>query len=180
MGAAYSLPTMPDTASPLDRDLYDRDFFAWTQDQAARLRAWPEHLRPNGIDVANLVEEVESLGKSDRRAIESFLEFVVLHVLKLEFHPERQAQRHWMREVNTFRASLRRLYRQNPSLQAQRADMLVEVWRDALGDFRRDLAVDAPEHVAGFDAILPPDSAPRYDVDTEILADGWYPPPHAG
>ena len=72
---------MPDTAS-----LYDRDFFAWTQDQAALLRAWPEHLRPNGIDIENLVEEVESLGKSDRRAIESLLELVVLHFLKLEFH----------------------------------------------------------------------------------------------
>ena len=71
---------MPDTAS-----LYDRDFFAWTQDQAARLRAWPEHLRPNGIDVANLVEEVESLGKSDRRAIGSLLGFIALHLLKIEF-----------------------------------------------------------------------------------------------
>ena len=44
--APYTPPAMPDTAS-----LYDRDWYAWTQDQAARLRAWPEQLRPNGLDV---------------------------------------------------------------------------------------------------------------------------------
>ncbi len=165
---------MPDTAS-----LYDRDFFAWTQDQAARLRAWPEHLRPNGIDIENLVEEVEDLGKSQRHAVESLLELIVLHALKLEFHPDRQARRHWMREMNAFRASLRQLYRNNPSLKAQRADMLAQAWRDALGDFRRDLALDAPEQVAGFDSVLPLDAAPRYDVDTAVLADGWYPGPLA-
>lgn len=57
---------MPDTAAS-----YDRDWFAWTQDQAARLRAWPEHLRPTGLDVENLAEEVEDMGKSQRRAVEA-------------------------------------------------------------------------------------------------------------
>lgn len=166
---------MPDTAS-----LYDRDFFAWTQDQAARLRAWPEHLRSNGIDVENLVEEVESLGKSDRRAVESVLGQVAGHLLKLEFHPDRPARRHWMREVNAFRTSLRRLYRDSPSLRAQRAGMLVEAWQDARADFRRDLALDAPGQVAGFDAVVPPGSGPRYDIDRHILAEDWYPDPFAG
>lgn len=166
---------MPDTTS-----LYERDFFAWTQDQAARLRAWPEHLRPNGIDVENLVEEVESLGKSDRCAVGSFLERVIGRLLQIEFHPQRQAQWQWMRDVDALRTSLRRLYRDSPSLRAQRADMLMQAWQDALGDFRRDLAVDAPGQVAGFDAAVPAGSAPRYDMDTQVLADGWYPAPLAG
>ncbi|RAI60988.1 hypothetical protein DOO78_02355 [Roseicella frigidaeris] len=55
-------------AMPDDAGLHDRDWYAWTQDQAARLRAWPEQLRPNGLDVREIAEEIESLGTSDRRA----------------------------------------------------------------------------------------------------------------
>ncbi|MEN0075079.1 MAG: hypothetical protein AAGC69_11880 [Paracraurococcus sp.] len=39
---------------PDDSGLHDRDWYAWTQDQAARLRAWPEQLRPNGLDVKEI------------------------------------------------------------------------------------------------------------------------------
>ena len=47
-------------------ELYDQDFYQWTQEQAALLRegAWQD------LDVINLAEEIESLGKSDRRALE--------------------------------------------------------------------------------------------------------------
>ena len=49
-------------------DLYERDFYAWTQDQAAMLRAWPETLRPNTLDIEHIAEELEDLGGSQRSA----------------------------------------------------------------------------------------------------------------
>lgn len=75
-------------------DLYERDFFAWTQDQAARLRA----LRPNGLDVENLAEEVETLGRSERRAVVSLMRRIVHHLLKLEMLAWGSAREHWQRK----------------------------------------------------------------------------------
>jgi hypothetical protein len=51
--------------------VYEQDFYAWLQDQAGRLRAWLEELRTNGIDLPNLIDELEALGRSQRNAIES-------------------------------------------------------------------------------------------------------------
>jgi hypothetical protein len=48
-------------------DLYERDFYAWTQEKAARLRALGP--RNDGVDVENVAEEIEGLGKSARSAV---------------------------------------------------------------------------------------------------------------
>ena len=58
-------------------DLYDTDFYAWTQEQAALL--WDQQAQ--ALDYANLAEEVESLGKSQQQALESHLEVVLTHLL---------------------------------------------------------------------------------------------------
>jgi hypothetical protein len=74
-------------------ELHERDFYAWTQAQAALLRAWPEALRPNALDIANLAEEIEDLGRSERRAIASLIERIVIHLLKLRCHPDQASRR---------------------------------------------------------------------------------------
>src|SRR5919204_82762 len=63
---------------------YDTDFYRWTQKQAAALRAKDFA----ALDLENLAEEVESLGRSDRRAIVSHLERLLLHLLKWREHPQ--------------------------------------------------------------------------------------------
>ncbi len=65
---------------------YDRDFYQWTQQQADLLRRG----QLSRIDVANLAEEVESMGKSDRRALGSHLMNVLLHLLKWRYQPHRR------------------------------------------------------------------------------------------
>ena len=65
-------------------DLYDTDFFAWTQQQAAALAAG----KASDLDWANLAEEIESLGKHDRREIRNRLRVLVRHLLKWEYQPE--------------------------------------------------------------------------------------------
>ena len=163
---------MPDDTARL----YDRDWYAWTQDQAARLRAWPEHLRPNGLDVEHLAEEVEDMGKSDRRAVESFLHQIALHLLKLEMHPARtEHAAHWMGEIDNFRIELERRLEDSPSLRAQRADLYARAWTSAERAFRRQLERDAPGRARDFAAA----EAPRYDLDAEVLNPDWYPSPAA-
>ncbi len=161
---------MPETAS-----LYERDWHAWTQDQAARLRAWPEGLRPNGLDVEHLAEEVEDLGGSQRRAVESYLEQINLHVSKLEFHPAAETRLHRMAEVDNFRSSLQREFRHSPSLRARRRDFELDAWRSAVRTFRRRLGREAPEAERRFSAAVPPDAPPRYDMDGQVLAEDWFP-----
>ena len=64
-------------------DLYDEDFYAWTQQQAEALRT---HFQgDNRLDVEHLAEEVEDLGKSELHAVESFVENVIEHLLKLDY-----------------------------------------------------------------------------------------------
>lgn len=161
---------MPDTTG-----LYGRDWYAWTQDQAARLRAWPEHLRPNGLDVENLAEEVEDMGASQRRAIESLLRQLALHLLKIEFHPADDARSHWMAEVDTFRASLDLEFRDSPSLRARRQELLAGAWDRAVRDLGRQLARDAPGSAPIVARLALMRTTPRYDLETQVLAEDWYP-----
>src|SRR6478672_4246884 len=62
---------------------YEGDFYAWTQDQGRRLR----EVRPSSIDWENVAEEIESLGRSEKRSIESNLSAILLHLLKWHYQP---------------------------------------------------------------------------------------------
>jgi hypothetical protein len=87
-------------------DLYDEDFYAWTQQQAQALRT---HFRgDNRLDVEHLAEEIEDLGKSDLHAVESYVENVIEHLLKLDYSGWVGARSHWRAEVDAFRASIER------------------------------------------------------------------------
>ena len=87
-------------------DLYDEDFYAWTQQQAQALRT---HFKgDNRLDVEHLAEEVEDLGKSELQAVESFIENVIEHLLKLDYSGWVEARNHWRAEVDAFKSSIER------------------------------------------------------------------------
>jgi hypothetical protein len=93
---------------------YDTDFYAWTQAQAAALRAkdWA------ALDLDHLAEEIEDLGKRDRRAVESYLEIILLHLLKWACQPARRG-RSWQKSLLQARHRLAKLLGENPSLLPQ-------------------------------------------------------------
>jgi hypothetical protein len=100
-------------------ELYDTDFYAWTQQQAAALRT---HFRgDNRLDVEHLAEEVEDLGKSELKALESQVVNILAHLLKLDYSSLDWPRNHWRQEIFAFRnvlqdrltASLKRLLLQN-------------------------------------------------------------------
>ena len=70
--------------------LYDEDFYAWTQQQATLLRKGAVQ----DLDLANLAEEIESLGKSQQHVLESRLEKLVLHLLKWHYQPSGRVTGH--------------------------------------------------------------------------------------
>ncbi len=96
---------------------YEEDFAAWSTEQAALIRAgrWAE------LDVENVAEEIESLGRSDRRALASHMQIVLMHLLKWQFQPELRGNG-WRRSVRNGRDQLDMLVRESPSLRRELPD----------------------------------------------------------
>jgi hypothetical protein len=92
--------TVPDTS------LYDTDYYAWTQDQAAALRGLAEHRSNMPLDLPHLAEEIEDLGRNELRTVSSFYQQIVTHLLKIRYSADRTPVRHWQREVENFRIQL--------------------------------------------------------------------------
>jgi hypothetical protein len=95
---------------------YDDDFFAWTQDQAAALRTVPPAAVGSHVDLANIANEIEDLGRSELRDVNSSLRQVLTHLLKLAALPESRDRAHWFAEVEEFQARAAETYK--PSMSA--------------------------------------------------------------
>jgi hypothetical protein len=128
-------------------ELYDEDFYAWTQQQAQALRT---HFRgDNRLDAEHLAEEVEDLGKSELQAVESFVENVIEHFLKLDYSGWVEARNHWRAEIDAFRGSIERKI--TPRIRQQ-----VETELDALyGRARRAAARSLHQREPDFVRRLP-------------------------
>ncbi len=79
---------------------HDTDFYGWTQDQAALLRALPRS--SNRLDIDNLAEEIEDMGRAEIREISSLLRQTLVHVVKIAFDPEAPSVVHWVGEASGF------------------------------------------------------------------------------
>jgi hypothetical protein len=107
--------------------LYDQDFYAWTQAQAQALRI---HFRgDNRLDVEHLAEEIEDLGGSQLQAVESFVQQIMAHLLKLDHSGFDLPRRHWRSEIVAFRTSLERKI--TPSIRRKVQQALPELYEGA-------------------------------------------------
>jgi hypothetical protein len=103
--------------------LYDKDFYLWTQEQAALVRAGKVH----ELDLDNVAEELESLGKSQWHAVENRLAVLVRHLLKWQYQlARRQRGRSWRSTIWEQRQRLHRLLKQSPSLRPHVTAMIEE------------------------------------------------------
>jgi hypothetical protein len=88
--------------------LYETDFYAWTQAQARELRRFAR-TRPNApLDLAHIAEEIRDLGKSDRDAILSLSQQILQHFLLIEHSAALEQRTHWMDEIDEFRTRMKR------------------------------------------------------------------------
>jgi acyl carrier protein phosphodiesterase len=105
---------------------YDTDFYAWTQEtaQAIRERRWSD------LDTENLLEEIESMGKSERRGIGSRLEILLSHLLKRHYQPDEHT-RSWDMTIREQRLQISDLFEENPSLRARVEELIQRAYRVA-------------------------------------------------
>lgn len=147
----FGPPSLPKTASPIMDDfdetasaiigrpdlskgfvmttstLYDRDFYAWTQQQAQLLRAGQISL----LDVEHLAEEIEEMGGSVHHQLESRLGILLMHLLKWQFQPNFRSRSRQL-TVKEQRRKIERLLRKNPSLAVNLEETIGDAYGDAI------------------------------------------------
>ncbi len=98
-------------------ELYDQDFVLWTEEQAAALRRAKGANLP--LDWENLAEEIESLGKSDRRELASQIARILRHLLKLVASPSVEPRAGWQESIADARAAIHLVLDDSPSLRRE-------------------------------------------------------------
>ncbi len=103
---------------------YSSDYYTWTQEQVNLLKL----KRFEQVDWDNLIEEIEDLGKSRENALESYLERLLDHLLKLSYWESEKeyCTRGWKAEIRNFRAQIKKILRKNPALK----NKLEPIWED--------------------------------------------------
>ncbi len=141
-----------------DRTLYDEDILAWADQQAAALRdLGARRDLPNQLDLANVIEEIEDVGRSELNAVASYVRLMLSHAVKAWADPRSRAMRHWAAEVGNWQGEL--LQHVTPSMRAkvnigplwQRALRQAELDLDELG--KREARARIAQH-------LSPDACP--------------------
>ncbi|BAY76935.1 hypothetical protein NIES25_33930 [Nostoc linckia NIES-25] len=97
------------TAKSANQNLYEADFYAWTQQQANLLR----HHQWNQLDLSNLIEEIESLGRKERQELRNRLSILIGHLLKWEYQAG-QRSRSWLATIRVQRRETLKLLNENP------------------------------------------------------------------
>ncbi|WP_280550362.1 DUF29 domain-containing protein [Halomonas sp. 11-S5] len=112
---------------------YDQDAYAWALEQAAMLRSG----KLDQLDTEHLAEEIECMGKSERRALVSQLARLLMHLLKRDHQPERRS-RSWSLTIQDAQVKVNRLLNDNSSLKGSLSDLMLEAYDDA----RRAAAIE--------------------------------------
>jgi hypothetical protein len=121
--------------------LYDDDFYGWTTEQATLLRQG--HL--DQVDITHIVEEIETLGSSERRELESAYRLICMHLLKMIYQSQ-SASRVWLNTVVRERNNAESILEASPSLKAQRSELFAKAYRQA----RKEAAAETGLRLATF------------------------------
>lgn len=124
--------------------LYDQDFYAWANQQARLLRAG----KLSEADLEHIAEEIESMGKSEKRELISRLTVLLLHLLKWEFQPVRRGPS-WRLSIANTRDALTDHLADNPSLRSVLEASVETAYRRA----RRDAALETGFPESTFPAV---------------------------
>jgi hypothetical protein len=138
---------------------YDDDLVGWAAANAALLRAG----RLAQVDALNLAEELEDLGKSERRSLKSHLGNLMLHILKWQFQPGLRGPS-WRLSVNNARAAAADILEDSPSLRPALQALVDKAYPLA----RRNAIAETGLHEATF-----PQDCP-YTID-QLLDDAFWP-----
>lgn len=151
--------------------LYETDLYAWSQQQVALLRA--EDFAE--VDWPNVIEEIDSLGASQRNELRNRLKILLLHLLKGQFQHARRSKS-WRASIDEQRGSIDDLLGDNPSLRSVLSESVIVAYPRAVRDackqtglLRQNLPLECPYML---EQILDEDFYPAPNAPTLVI-DGW-------
>lgn len=153
--SVFELPKKPIA----DSELYERDFYSWTFRQAELLRAgrYPE------LDIPNIAEELESLGREQFNALVSALRVLTMHMLKWDYQPERRS-RSWIVTILVQRGEFADRLADNPGLKPRLDQALERAYRRARIEASGETGIDLKH----FPPICPYDLATLMDREIAL------------
>ena len=139
--------------------LYETDFYAWANEQAALLRAG----KLSEADIENIAEEIESMGRSEKRELINLLSLLLMHLLKWRYQPLLQSAS-WRRTIEQQRHQLTRHLADNPSLKSRLDEAMFEAYQDAVVEAEYETGLSRKSFPAvspfAFDQAMDPDFWP--------------------
>ena len=125
------------------RSLYEQDTSLWVTETVNKLKAKDFE----NLDLENLIEEVETLGKSQRNATKSFLRRLIEHLLKRCYVPLPECYIGWQRESRAFRNEIKDILEDSPSLKNFFLEIFPKVYASAIASVREEYTqINFPDH----------------------------------
>ena len=131
---------------------YDKDFYSWTQEQAELLK----HGRFSELDIDNLIEEVESMGRIEKRELESRLTILLLHFLQWKYQEVRRG-RSWQLSIDEQRVQFEKTLNENHGLKPALDQIIKDAYKLAVIKAARETKISkavfpecCPWHLAQF------------------------------
>lgn len=141
-------------------NLYDQDFYAWANEQVALLRSG----KLAAADIEHIAEEIESMGKSEKRELISRLAILLMHMLKWQYQPDFR-DKSWRVTVQEQRRQLDRHIRDNLSLKGRLPEAMIDAYGDAILAAARETGLDAEIFLEvcpwSFEQMMDPDFWPE-------------------
>ncbi|MFM7368445.1 MAG: DUF29 domain-containing protein, partial [Sphaerospermopsis kisseleviana] len=149
------------STQPKTQTLYDQDYYLWIKTTINQLRTG----QFSAVDLENLLEELETMGRSQKRTIKSLLIKLLVHLLQLKYWEQEreQNQGHWKGEIRTFRIQIKDEIKDSPSLKPYILEIFDECYQEA-----RKEASDRSQ--------LPLDTFPVIPISSleQILDENWF------
>jgi hypothetical protein len=150
----------PQLESTQNLRLYEQDFYLWIENTVNQLKTG----QLLEVDWGNLIEEIESMGRSEKQALESNLIIVLLHLLKYKYQPDRLSNS-WLSSIYEHRRRLRKALKSSPSLKPYYTEVFEECYQDA----RQEAALETGLTLEIFSLVCP--FTPEATLDSEFLPD---------
>jgi len=146
--------------------LYDQDFYLWLQTTINLLKQG----KFAEVDLENLLEELESMGRSDKNALKSNLRVLLMHLLKYKYQPEKRTNS-WVYTIIEHRIRLGDTFKTSPSLYRFFEDIFNESYQNArklaAGETGLSINLFPPESPFTVEEVLNPDFLPSENVRPE-------------
>ncbi len=148
----------PETSLITNSSLYEQDYYIWLQKTVKQLREG----RLSEIDCVNLIEEIESIGRSEKNALVSNLQIVLMHLLKHKYQPEKRSNS-WLFTIFEHRDRLLEAFEVSPSLKPYFTEVFAKCYTKA----RKKAALETGLPISTFPTESP--FTPEETLDTEYL-----------